>query len=511
MRLDKLNISSFKNLKDFSIDFEESKPITVIVGWNGAGKSNLMEALVLIFRDLDLNLKSSFEYELEYKIKEKHVIASAKKDQKPSLSVNGKSTSKAKHKDYLPKQVFGYYSGPSDRLSNHFKKHQERFRDQLIKSSDAIPERPLFYAQNIHSLFVLLAFFFKPDEVTEKFLKEELRIEGLDSILFAIQEPYWRKVKSGSRKSRFWNARGVVGDFLQKLYKLSLAPLKLDRRIDVGIKKTTSKEFIYLFIKSLKDFQNLANQYKSSSDFFYALESIHFSDLLGDLHIRVKVRNLDGSLTFKELSEGEQQLLMVLGLLRFTRGEESLFLLDEPDTHLNPSWSIRYLEHLKIIVGEQDSSHIILASHDPLVIAPLLKEQVRILERNPEGIDITAISPRENPKGMGYAGILTSEMFGLRSTLDKPTLQLLDKKRRISIKNKLGKKDKEELKQINMEIDELGFTKTAFDPIFDEYIKARYELFKEEPIEPLTETKEQKESRNKMAQSIIKKILEKEK
>jgi hypothetical protein len=34
------------------------------------------------------------------------------------------------------------------------------------------------------------------------------------------------------------------------------------------------------------------------------------------------------------LSEGEQQLLMVLGLMRFTKSHQSLVLLDEPDTHL---------------------------------------------------------------------------------------------------------------------------------------------------------------------------------
>ena len=41
-------------LKDFSLDFDEKSLITIIIGWNGTGKSNLFEALVIIFRDLDL-------------------------------------------------------------------------------------------------------------------------------------------------------------------------------------------------------------------------------------------------------------------------------------------------------------------------------------------------------------------------------------------------------------------------------------------------------------------------
>ena len=78
------------------------------------------------------------------------------------------------------------------------------------------------------------------------------------------------------------------------------------------------------------------------------------------MRIRVKVRNADGSLTFRDLSEGEQQLLMVLGLLRFTKEDEALFLLDEPDTHLNPAWGIQYLEFLKKVVGAQKVDIVIL-------------------------------------------------------------------------------------------------------------------------------------------------------
>src|SRR5437764_396420 len=55
MRLDYLKIDSFKNLNNFEVDFEETagEPVTVLLGRNGSGKSNLIEALVIIFRDLN--------------------------------------------------------------------------------------------------------------------------------------------------------------------------------------------------------------------------------------------------------------------------------------------------------------------------------------------------------------------------------------------------------------------------------------------------------------------------
>lgn len=68
MRIDNLWISSFKNLKDFTIDFDEDELISVIVGRNGTGKSNVIEALVIIFRDLDLGKDPQFAYKLRYRI-----------------------------------------------------------------------------------------------------------------------------------------------------------------------------------------------------------------------------------------------------------------------------------------------------------------------------------------------------------------------------------------------------------------------------------------------------------
>ena len=55
MKLDKLWIKDFKNLKDFTVDFDEGSFVTVVIGWNATGKSNLFEALVIIFRDMDLD------------------------------------------------------------------------------------------------------------------------------------------------------------------------------------------------------------------------------------------------------------------------------------------------------------------------------------------------------------------------------------------------------------------------------------------------------------------------
>jgi AAA15 family ATPase/GTPase len=52
------------------VDFDEDNLMTVIVGCNGSGKSNVLEALVSIFRNLDLGEAPPFSYVIKYRLGE---------------------------------------------------------------------------------------------------------------------------------------------------------------------------------------------------------------------------------------------------------------------------------------------------------------------------------------------------------------------------------------------------------------------------------------------------------
>ena len=503
MRLDTLQIANFKNLRDFSIDFDEQSPTTVLVG-NGSGKSNLLEALTIIFRDLDLGAVPSFDYVLEYVCRGRKVKVEANPRDRVKATMGGaaipyKQLGQVEGQRYLPNYVFGYYSGPSSRMEEHFEKHQERFYRDLLEGKDQ-PLRPLFYARPIHSQFVLLAFFLKEDQETREFLREHLGIEELDSVLFVMNEPPWQS-KEGDE--RFWKARGTVSQFLDRLYELALAPLRRVQRVGAGFRKTASREHLYLYLKDVAALRGLSEHYGTQQDLFKALESTYISELIREVRIRVRARNVDGSLTFRELSEGEQQLLMVLGLLRFTKEDESLFLLDEPDTHLNPAWNLRYLEFLRQIAGPQHNSHIIMATHDPLVIAGLIRSQVQIMRRNDDTGRIKAECPAEDPKGMGIAGLLTSEVYGLRSELDLDTLRLLDEKRALAAKAELTDEERSRLKALDERLRGLDFTTTVRDPLYKQFVDAMAEREREEGLQAPVLTKKQQERQKELAQQVL--------
>ncbi|EIF2701185.1 MULTISPECIES: AAA family ATPase [Vibrio] len=507
MKLDKLWISEFKNLKDIEIDFDQNELVTVVIGWNGAGKSNVIEALVIIFRDLDLHKAPSFSYKLEYLCRGNRVIveaneAAVKKDQykvlvhvegSPEEVITDKQTDffKDKTRQFLPSNVFGYYSGPSDRLAMHFYDHQRKFRDQLLYpekhglNETTLPLRPLFYAQKVHSNFVLLSFFLGADEKVKKFLKEKLFIEGIESVLFVLNKPDWTSKKGDSR---FWNASGVVRPFLDRLFSASLAPMRRTMKVPHPMKKNADNiEALFLYLKDLEALKKVGDK-TSDKDFFKLLESIYFSNLIHEVRIRVKVKNKNGtdeSLTFRELSEGEQQLITVLGLLRFTRDDESLFLLDEPDTHLNPAWSMEYINFLKEVAGFNldvtkekadfgavDNSHIVLATHDPIVISTLKQEQIKIMKRDEDSLQVFAASPLYEPKGMGFSGILMSDMFGLRSDLDPKTLEKLDEHAILLAKDERTDEEESRYQELQEQLDKSGFLDAYSDPYFSAFVKA---------------------------------------
>ncbi|QJU60451.1 AAA family ATPase [Sphingomonas sp. AP4-R1] len=527
MRLDKLTVGSlkdspthhFKNLKNVTIDFDQDHWITVVIGWNGTGKSNVLEALAIIFRDLiQGDRKPSFAFNLSYRVgagenaarvnidadpdRERealiiHVDTRAANDADAGPDLFAESTGfpvttgkKVSLKSFfdqsslLPRYVFAYYSGESDRLFEVFRPYLERFDSQLRLGRDPGLKR-LFYAMPVHSHFVLLAFLIQQSADVRQFLSEHLGIDpdqGIESVLFVLREPPWT---SHDGDPRFWNAKGVVAGFLDRLYSIALAPIEVSRRVQVSLWNKKSLNFKYLFVKDIAALRALVGDQRPA-EFFRDIESTHVSQLIDEVRIRVRLKKNDGTVTFRELSEGEQQLLTVLGLLRFTAENESLFLLDEPDTHLNPRWTVDYLNYLRTFAGQTDqdrqNSHILLTTHNPLAIAELVREQVQILRMNdaPKADDarIVAIHPELDPRGQGYAAIITSDMFGISSTLDQPTHLLLERQRAYAGKEHLSSNELETLSSINEKLERLGFRFFHPDEEYSRYLRLRSDVMR---------------------------------
>jgi predicted ATP-dependent endonuclease of OLD family len=176
MRLIKLTIDRFKNLNDFVVEFDKEAFTTVLLGRNGTGKSNLLEALIIIFRDLDLGDLPSFKYQIEYLCRDHNVQIDAdpqRRREPVSITIDDQRLSyrrfiKQEERRYLPSYVFGYYSGPSNKMEKHFEKHQEKFYRDLLQGVDK-PLRPLIYAHDTHRQLALPSFFNEQDPQRSSF------------------------------------------------------------------------------------------------------------------------------------------------------------------------------------------------------------------------------------------------------------------------------------------------------------------------------------------------------
>jgi predicted ATPase len=516
MRLDWLRIPKYGNLQNFEIDFDEKQSTTVLIGRNGSGKSNLIEAIVEIFRELELIHVPSFAYSIRYTCRE-HVIEidadPERTNKRLQISVNGKSLTQKDfeiYRDtYLPNYVFAYYSGWSSRLERQFDKPTRDYYQKILNSTGTeMPLRRLFFCRKEYSQLVLLAFFLSKSNNVMKLLEGYLGIKGFDSALFVLKAPWWRsnspnRIKLLQGDARFWYARGAFKIFLDRLWNSALAPIRNNESVPRDVRQQGENiERLYLFIKNHADLARLKGEKEDSKTLFAYLESLFLCDLMDE--VRVTVERIDGTrIKFTQLSEGEQQLLIVIGLLLFTQNDESLYLLDEPDTHLNPVWTYDFLKLLQDNILTE-KGQLVIATHNPLMIGTLHKNQVRILRQN-EQATVTE-EPEYDPIGVGIEGLLKSELYGLRSTLAPEVVAKLDEHYRLlGIQNKTTDEEMRLIKLAN-ELNSLHVSRTHPNPYFEQFANAMAKTIPEQDVL----TKEEIEDQAQLADEILAEILEEE-
>jgi predicted ATPase len=475
--------------------------------------------------------------------------------------IDGKAESQSyllKNRELLPSHIFAYYSGRNERMETLFQEHQRRFnRQQEFSASEKLSGdalaglyrnsefdadaaaklradiegrskrygddtlRRLFYCRGGHSQLVLLACLLSDDPVFQKVLKN-LHIESLESALFVLKEPHrLREKRKGGRfdenelnegDPRFWYARGnVVSEFLDKLWQVAWAPIEQEATKQIDFRGRSEKQKqLYLFVPNQDKLKQLGELVGGTDSFFRYAEGAYIGDLIDEVRITVKKRDEHGGkVSFTQLSEGELQMLTVLGLMRITREDHCLFLLDEPDTHLNPIWKLRYFDDIEGVLTSDDAaqtqgeSQILITTHDPMMVGSLKREQVHILRRDGERSVVDV--PDEHPQGMGVTGLLKSELFGLSSTLDIETERRLFRRNELFVQTPRTPDEDAELSRLSAELADLGFSTADFrDPDYALFVRkmAQHRRFRKPTL-----TRQEQVEQDAIADSIIDEIL----
>jgi len=106
-----------------------------------------------------------------------------------------------------------------------------------------------------------------------------------------------------------------------------------------------------------------------------------------------------------------------LGLCLLYKNTNSLFLLDEPETHFNPDWRSKFISRLRDCFKQTDSNvqrEMLITTHTPFLISDSAPEQVLVFDKS-DGI-VRVSRPDYNTLGASINKI-TMKTFGKRETI----------------------------------------------------------------------------------------------
>ncbi|WP_229825719.1 helicase-related protein [Gemmobacter nanjingensis] len=98
---------------------------------------------------------------------------------------------------------------------------------------------------------------------------------------------------------------------------------------------------------------------------------------------------------------------------------------------------------------------------------------------------VTLAEPIIDPRGLGFSGVLT-DIFGLPSTLDKPTQIKIDRRNTLAAQEELSPALAKEFEKINAELRHLGFLYEERDKLYSRFLRqlGNVELADVEPLTP---------------------------
>ena len=183
-------------------------------------------------------------------------------------------------------------------------------------------------------------------------------------------------------------------------------------------------------------------------------------------HFYFLKRGVEKPMLLKQLSDGEHQLLHSLGMCLLFRNTNSLFLLDEPETHFNPDWRANFISRLRqCLPGDGEfAQEMLITTHTPFLISDSKPDKVLVFEKDKATGKVGISQPNYNTLGASINKI-TMSTFGKRETIGGYAQGMLDGLRR---RFEEGKEDKEALiteihQQLGDSVEKLLLVKTILD------------------------------------------------
>ncbi len=160
----------------------------------------------------------------------------------------------------------------------------------------------------------------------------------------------------------------------------------------------------------------------------------------------------------RELSDGYQSMLgLAADILEIVyslgwesaRSAQGVVLIDELGNHLHPSWRMRVVGALRNAFPQVQ---FIYSTHDPLCLRGLAQGEVAVLRLNPRQ-QVQALEDLPSIEGLRVDQLLTSEHFGMDSTLDPATETAMKRYRELLSVKTRSRGPAAELEELRKQLD----------------------------------------------------------
>jgi predicted ATPase len=355
MRITKLYIKSYKNLQDFTWELNPDYPVAVIVGKNASGKSNLLEAILMIFVEAQRDIEDKFnnfpfEFRISYQLGD-FILGTVNMQYINNDFSCIKNQRTVDPIDVLPNKIISYYAGISKRFL-------EIIEEYLTNKKNIKRSFDIIHIETVHYKFALLTLLAsKLKRLRADLLAEKLEIIELVSFNLKIQKPI-SSLQEDARKENFWSAPNNLAVFFGELYKSKDWVEETEDEIVLGFKYTDLEEVMR---------SSIINDYEDN--LFDLLSKSFANGYIKELDILFKKNGVKENLSFEALSEGEKQKIGIRGTIELFLGSETLFILDEPDAFAHPRWQWQFVPDLQETLGDSRSSQVIFVTHSPLVLS----------------------------------------------------------------------------------------------------------------------------------------------
>lgn len=332
-----LYIEKYKNLNELAIDFSITNKYCCLIGLNGSGKSNILEAISAIFYSLYhiATLKDGLKkYPCQFKYKISYIY-----DNKHYEIIDGrlKNGNKVTY-DILPKNILALYSGEDTRLwKTYYKPVYEKYCSKMTATQGFVPPF-MFYLSRYEWDISLLTLLYSEDVDVVKFVTDITK-NAECRISFEYKNGNIRK----------WEGTEIEA-FIEKL-----------------------KEKPVYTVESFRELINEINFIDQASTLFYCLYKCRTesdNQIIQKINIEfVNNGNIDG------LSEGEKKLINANTVIHILSAPNSLCLFDEPDSHIH----IARKEELKDLINTENR-YSIVTTHSPVFVDCLCNENIKYVK-----------------------------------------------------------------------------------------------------------------------------------